>query len=76
MMKSELQLLREENAALKEEAKRFKQQVVYLMPWVGVAADGPSWASAEVRANNKATCDVAFDKVAAFYPEPFFGVVE
>lgn len=58
------------------ENQKLKKALAGVMPWVGVPADGPSWATDAAKARNKAACQAAFDAAAECFPTFYSGLQE
>jgi len=63
-MSNKLELIAAEN-------QKLKKALAALIPWAGHPADGPSWATPEAKARNKAMCDEAIADACACFPADY-----
>jgi hypothetical protein len=55
---------------------KLKKALEGLICWIGVPPEGPSWATPEAKARNKAMFDAAMQAACDCFPEDYNGISE
>jgi hypothetical protein len=58
------------------ENAKLKKALEGLICWIGVPPEGPSWATPEAKARNKAMFDAAMQAACDCFPEDYNGISE
>jgi hypothetical protein len=61
---------------LSVENAKLSKALAGLIPWVGEPAEGPSWATPEAKARNRAMCEKALEEACACFPGDYNGFRE
>lgn len=61
---------------LKAEYGKLRRALAGVIPWVGESAEGPSWATPEAKARNRAMCERALQEACACFPDDYNGLRE
>jgi hypothetical protein len=58
------------------EIAKLRKALAGVIPWVGFPAEGPSWATPDAKARNKAMCEKALQEACACFPDDYNGFRE
>lgn len=56
---------------LKADNDKLRRALARVIPWVGMPAEGPSWATPEAKARNRDMCEKAFREACSCFPEDY-----
>jgi hypothetical protein len=58
------------------ENKKLKAALSRLIPWAGVSADSPDWATPEAKLRNRQMCEEAIENASNCFPENYNGFTD
>ena len=53
------------------ENRKLRRALEHLIPWAGILAEGPAWATPEAKERNYKACEKAIDDACKCFPEDY-----